>query len=51
MTTNQFLNYISWGINDKYRPHYISKGRWAGMIKWYYVRSVEIQYKKEGECT
>ncbi len=52
MTVNQFLQYMCYSIylpNEEYRPYYISKGRWEGMIKWYYLRAVEMQHMKVGE--
>ncbi len=52
MTVNQFLQYMCYSEylpNKEYRPYYISQGRWAGMIKWYYNRSVEMQNMREGE--
>lgn len=53
MTVIQFLNYMShsdWLPDDKYRPYYISQGRWQGMIKWYDIRVDEMQHMRTGEC-
>lgn len=47
MTINQFLNVMCYRFPQ--RPYYISKGRWQGMIKWYFIRSVEMNYMKVGE--
>lgn len=44
MTVIQFLNYMNYGCglpDDEYRPYYIDKGRWKGMIKWYHTRTGE----------